>query len=95
VPTAVNGNTFILLFFGAPLPNAELTIIGPPKWEKKLNTDDQGRVTLPNPWTGRYVLEVIHFDEKAGGSGEGKFNRTRHISTLSFLQSEGMIWQPR
>ena len=34
VPTSANGNTFVLLFFGAPLPKAEMTIIGPSKWER-------------------------------------------------------------
>ena len=92
VPTAANGNTFVLLFFGAPLPKAELTIIGPSKWEKPLVTDEQGRVMLPTPWTGRYVLEVTYFDEKPGGSSEEKFNRTRHISSLSFVQQSGIKW---
>jgi len=92
VPTAANGNTMVLIFLGAPLPKAELTIIGPPKWEKPLVTDEQGRVTLPTPWIGRYVLEVTHFDEKAGGSGDEKFNRTRHISSLSFVAQQGIRW---
>ena len=92
VPTTADGNTFVLIFSGAPLPKAELTIIGPSKWEKPLVTDEQGRVTLPTPWAGRYVLEVTHFDEKAGGSGEEKFNRTRHISSLSFVQQSGIRW---
>jgi hypothetical protein len=91
VPTTANGNTFVLLFFSAPLPKAELTIIGPSKWEKPLVTDEQGRVVLPTPWAGRYVLEVTHFDEKAGG-GEEKLNRTRHISSLSFMQQDGLRW---
>ena len=95
VPTVANGNAFVLIFSGVPLPNAELTIIGPSKWEKPLVTDEQGRVTLPTPWAGRYVLEVTHFDEKAGGIGEEKFNRTRHISSLSFVQQNGMRWPPK
>lgn len=95
VPTAPNGNTFVLLFFAAPLPKAELTIIGPSKWEKPLVTDEQGRVTLPTPWAGRYVLEVTHFDDKAGGSGNEKFNRTRHISSLSFVQQSGIPWREK
>jgi hypothetical protein len=92
VPTMANGNTFVLIFSGAPLPKAELTIIGPSKWEKPLVTDEQGRVTLPTPWAGRYVLELTHFDEKTGGSGEEKFNRTRHIASLSFVQQNGIRW---
>jgi hypothetical protein len=92
VPTTANGNTFVLIFVGAPLPKAEITIIGPPKWEKPLVTDEQGRVTVRTPWVGRYVLEVTHFDEKAGGSGDEKFNRTRHISSLSFVAQQGVRW---
>jgi hypothetical protein len=92
VPTAPNGKTFTLIFLGAPLPKAELTIIGPSKWEKPLVTDERGRVTLPTPWSGCYVLEVTHFEEKPGGSGEEQFSRTRHISSLSFVQQEGMRW---
>lgn len=92
VPAEANGKTFVLMFFGSPLPRAEITIIGPSKWEKPLTTDEQGRVTLPMPWAGRYVLEVTHFDEKGGGSGEEKFSRTRHISSLSFVQQGGIQW---
>ena len=92
VPTTADGKSFVLLFFNAPLPKAELTIIGPSKWEKPLVTDDQGRVTLPTPWVGRYVLEVTHFDEKPGGSREEKLSPTRHISSLSFTQPTGLTW---
>ena len=95
VPIAANGNTFVLVFLGKPLPKAELTIIGPSKWEKPLVTDEQGQVTLPTPWAGRYVLEVTHFDEKAGGSGAERFDRTRHISSLSFVQESGIPWQSK
>jgi len=92
VPAEANGRTFVLIFLGSPLAKAELTIIGPSKWEKPLATDEQGRVTVPMPWAGRYVLEVTHFDDKAGGSGSEKFNRTRHIASLSFVQQDGIRW---
>ena len=93
VPAEAIGKTFVLIFLGSPLAKAELTIIGPSKWEKPLITDEQGRVTLPTPWAGRYVLEVTHFDDQARSTGEEKFNRTRHISSLSFEQVEGITWQ--
>jgi hypothetical protein len=92
VPTEANGKQFVLLFFGSPLPKAELTIIGPSKWEKPLTTDEKGGITLPTPWAGRYVLEVIYFEAKPGGSGDEKFDRTRHISSLSFTQQSGIKW---
>jgi hypothetical protein len=94
-PTVPNGNTLVLMFLGAPLPKAEVTLVGPSKWQKPLVTDDKGQITLPTPWAGRYVLEVTHFDEKAGSSGNEKFNRTRHISSLSFVQQSGIPWSEK
>jgi len=81
-----------LMLSGTPLPKAELTIIGPPKWEKKLTTDAQGRVTLPTPWAGQYVAEVTYFEEKPGGTGDERFDRTRHISTLFFVEQTSLPW---
>ena len=95
VPAETNGKTFVLIFLGSPLAKAEVTIIGPSKWEKPLTTNEKGRVTVPVPWAGRYVLEVTHFDDKAGGSGSEKFNRTRHISSLSFVQQDGIRWSEK
>ena len=95
VPAEANGKTLVLIFLGSPLAKAEVTIIGPSKWEKPLITDQQGRVTLPMPWAGRYVVEVTHFDDKAGGSGSENFNRTRHISSLSFVKQDGIRWSEK
>ena len=89
VPTTSNGNTFVLLFRGGPLPKTSVTVYGPPKWEKPLDTDEQGRITVPTPWSGRYVLEVVYFEQKAGETAGQKFDRTRHIATLSFVNAKG------
>ena len=95
VPTVGEGNTLVLLFYGIPLAKTEVTVIGPPKWEKHLTTDDQGRIDMPTPWSGRYVLEVTHFEAKAGGSENDKFDRTRHITSLSFAQRDGQAWSAK
>ena len=92
VPTTSNANSFVLLFRGAPLPKTAVTVYGPPKWEKPLETDEQGRITVPTPWSGRYVLEVVYFDQKAGESAGEKFDRSRHIATLSFVNPKGQRW---
>ena len=91
-PAVPNGNTLVVMFLGAPLPKAEVTLVGPSKWQKPLIADDKGQIRLPIPWAGRYVLEVTHFDDKAGGSGNEKFNRTRHISSRSFVQQDDIRW---
>jgi hypothetical protein len=91
-PITANGGTFVLLFRGAPLPKASVTVYGPPKWEKPLRTDEQGQITVPTPWAGRYVLEVSHVEDAAGSAGGEPVDRTRHVSTLSFMHEEGRPW---
>ena len=95
IPTTVNGKEFTLQLRGAPVAKTEVTVYAPSKWEKKLTTDDKGRVALPMPWAGRYVVEIVYFEEKPGGDGDGKFDRTRHISSLSFTERAGMRWSER
>src|SRR4030095_2208406 len=63
--------------------------------KSRLTTDEQGRVTVPPPWSGRYVLEVTHFEAKPGGSENDKFDRTRHITSLSFVQRNGQAWSDK
>ena len=95
VPISAEGNTLVLLFYGVPLAKTEVTVIGPPKWEKHLTTDEQGRIAVQTPWSGRYVLEVIYFEAKPGGSENDKFDRTRHITSLSFIQRKGLSWSAK
>jgi uncharacterized GH25 family protein len=92
-PLAPEGNEFVLLFRGAPLPKATVTVIAPPRWEKTLRTDDAGRVTLALPWAGRYVVEAAHVEEQPGGAGEAAYDRTRHVATLSFVAASGIPWK--
>jgi hypothetical protein len=92
IPTTPNGKEFTLLMRSAPLAKSELTIFAPSKWGKTLTTDDKGRVTFPLPWAGRYVVEIVYFEDKPGGEGDGKYDRTRHISSVSFSEKAGMRW---
>jgi hypothetical protein len=43
-------------------------------------------------WAGRYVLTVVYVEDKAGRAGNENFDRTRHVATLSFVQSDGQPW---
>jgi hypothetical protein len=92
IPVASNDSSFILRLRGQPLAKTEVKVVGPPKWQKALRTDDQGRVTLETPWAGRYVIEVVHVEEKLGESKGETYHRLRHVSTLSFVVDEGIAW---
>lgn len=95
VPVTAGGNEFTLMLRGQPLPRTEVTIVAPPRWERRLRTDADGRVTFETPWAGRYVAEAVYTEERAGGDGEGAYRRLRFVSTLSFSVAEGIAWAPR
>lgn len=92
VPTTPGGETFTLMFRGQPLPRATVEVIAPPGWTRSLRTDAEGRVTMTLPWAGRYVAEVQHLQDEAGGEGPAAFNRTRYVATLSFVAAQGIPW---
>ena len=92
VPARAGGEEFTLLFREAPLPRTKVTLIGPHGWTKELNTDAEGRVSLPTPWAGRYVAEIHHTDATAGGQGAAAYDRTGYVATLSFTSETGIPW---
>lgn len=92
VPVTPHGNVFTLLLRGAPVAKTEVKVFGPPRWEKGFRTDDQGRVTIATPWRGRYVVEVVHLEERPGGAGADAHDRLRHVATLSFVADQGIEW---
>ncbi|MDO9709100.1 DUF4198 domain-containing protein [Paracraurococcus lichenis] len=95
VPVAAGSDTFTLLLRGRPLPRAEVTLVAPPRWERRLRTDAEGRVRFETPWAGRYLAEAIHTENTPGGSGDGAYARLRFVSTLSFLVERGIPWTDR
>ncbi|KNE22951.1 hypothetical protein AFM18_28630 [Achromobacter spanius] len=84
VPTAPGANTFVLHFQGKPLAKTEVTVFGPPKWEKRFWSDENGRIEITTPWPGQYVLEAAHVEEKAGEADGKSYAKIRYVSTLSF-----------
>jgi hypothetical protein len=93
VPAAAGSNDLVLMLRGAPVAKAEIAVGGPSLWSKSLHTDDAGRVRLETPWRGRYVVEVVRFEERQGGTGDGAYDRIRHVFTLSFVQDGGLEWK--
>ncbi|WP_043361426.1 DUF4198 domain-containing protein [Belnapia sp. F-4-1] len=95
VPVAPGANSFTLLLRGQPLPRAEVTVVAPPRWERRLHTNAEGRVTIATPWAGRYVMEAVHTEDRAGGAGEAAYAKQRLVSTVSFSVAEGLAWAER
>jgi len=93
VPITANGDSFVLMLRGSPLAKTNVHVFGPPKWGKELRTDENGKVTIPMPWAGRYLAEIAHVEQISGGAGEGVYDRIRHVSTTSFTASKGISWK--
>lgn len=92
VPLTADGDRFVLLLRGQPLPKAEIKLAAPPKWARELRTDDKGEVVFDLPWAGRYVAEVVHVETVKGGEGEQAYDRIRHVASLSLVTTSGIAW---
>ena len=93
VPVAGKKNTFQVFFNGAPLPKAKVAIVAPNDWTQDGRTDAQGQISLPTPWRGTYLLEVIHKEVTAGEFEGKKYESLRHRMTLTFTQASGVSTQ--
>lgn len=86
VPVAANADRFTILYKGAPLPGATVTMINPDKWSKAFTADAQGIVTVPTEWQGRYLLSVTHKAKEPAALGGKPVANVHHIATLTFVK---------
>lgn len=89
VPTGKPGQ-FRVSFNGAPLAKAEVQMAAPSGWSRQAHSQDDGTVTFALPWKGQYVAEVKHSDKNAGQAQGKAYGEASYITTLSFVQAEGM-----
>ena len=88
VPVTAGTNAFVLQFKGKPLAKTEVTVFGPPKWEKRFHSDENGRIEITTPWPGQYVLEAAHVEDKAGEADGRAYAKIRYVSTTTFNVSQ-------
>lgn len=85
VPVAPNGNDFRLMFKGQPAAKEGVTVINPEGWVKHLRADADGRISIPTPWKGRYLLMVDRVEAGPAELGGRSVAKVTHIATLSFV----------
>jgi uncharacterized GH25 family protein len=71
---------------GKPLAKAKLKITAPNQWQQELDANDKGEVTFNMPWSGLYVMEVIHLEPAKGTYQGDVYENIRHVSSLSIYQ---------
>jgi hypothetical protein len=89
-PVPGASNAARVLFDGKPLAGAKLAVHAPNGWDQELKTDAEGRVALPLPWRGQYVLEAIHREPAAGTFQGQNFEAQRHRATLTLVRRDGI-----
>jgi uncharacterized GH25 family protein len=77
--------TVTIYFRNSPLARARINIHAPNLSTQELSADESGKVTIPTPFAGQYVLEVIHRESQPGEFEGKKYEAARHRATLTFI----------
>jgi hypothetical protein len=98
VPTSGSGE-FQVVFRGAPLPKAEVSLVAQSGWSLQGTADEKGKVTFRLPWKGVYALLVRHKDPTPGKrqlepGKEESFDVASFATTLTFVTSSGLPSPP-
>lgn len=98
VPTGKPGE-FQVVYRGAPLPKAEVSLVAVSGWSLAGRTDEQGKVTFKLPWKGGYALLVRHKDptpgkRKTAQGTEEAFDVQSFATTLTFVTANGLVSPP-
>lgn len=98
VPTNATGQ-FLVVYRGAPLAKAEVSLVAASGWSLESSTDEHGTVTFRLPWKGTYALLVRHKDAAPGkrknaqGADEA-YDASSFATTLTFTTSTGLPSPP-
>lgn len=98
VPTNASGE-FQVVYRGAPLAKAEVTLVAISGWSLSGTTDDKGKVSFRLPWKGTYALLVRHKDATPGKrvnaqGAEEAYDAASFATTLTFATSTGLASPP-
>ncbi len=70
---------------GKPSPNTDLLVMSQEGWSKTLRTDDQGKVSFPAIWKGRYVLEASLNKDESGQWHNKSYSKVWQGTTSSII----------
>lgn len=90
VPTGKAGELRVV-YQGAPLPKAKVTLVAPSGWAREAEAGADGTVQFDLPWMGQYVAEVKHSDKTPGEHRGEKYGEVSYLTTLTFVQTDGAV----
>lgn len=89
VPTDGTGR-FKVVFRGAPLAKAKVSVVAASGWMQEATTDEAGAFSAGFPWRGAYAIEVAHADRTPGIRDGKTFEATNFVTTLSLVRADGL-----
>lgn len=98
VPTNASGE-FQVVYRGAPLPKADVSLVAVSGWSLSGRTDEQGKVSFRLPWKGTYALLVRHKDSTPGKRKNAQgadevYDAASFATTLTFATTSGLPSPP-
>lgn len=84
-PADPSGKSIRVSFNGQSLNHAKVNVHAPNLWSRELETDNEGLLTIPTPWPGSYVIEVIHLEKVPGSYQDVSYEDVRHRATLTVV----------
>lgn len=78
--------TFQVFFQGKIMAGVKGRTYAPNQWMQEFKTGADGKFTIVTPWTGRYVIDVIHKEMSPGEFKGKKYEALRHRVTYSFIR---------
>lgn len=98
VPASASGE-FLVVYRGAPLPKAEVSLVAASGWSLSGRTDEAGKIRFRLPWKGTYALLVRHKDPTPGKrknaqGAEEAYDAASFATTLTFVTSSGLPSPP-
>lgn len=88
VPAGETGAVAVY-FDGKPLAGSAVKIVAPNGWLQEGKTGADGRVVLPMPWRGPYIVQVVHLEPAPGEFGGQRYEALRHVATLTLAVARG------
>ncbi|WP_295379152.1 nickel uptake transporter family protein [uncultured Pseudacidovorax sp.] len=85
VPEQAGASRFRLVFKGQPAASRAVTVVDPAGWSRRLQTDADGWLTVPDRGAGRYVLIAAHTDRHPQDVAGTRVDAVDYTATLSYV----------
>ncbi len=93
VPTGQSSKNSVQVqafYKGQPLPKAKVALVTGSGWAQEHHADAEGKLIVPLPWKGTYVLELSHSDKQPGQRGTDSYDRASYVTSLTLVQPTGL-----